>query len=789
MNKLSANGMSHRLPISFFTENARRAARSGPASPEGRLRPERNNPMHHTKAFTRTVALTAALSLLLTSFALADVLGTLIQGHDTYLGAGMELSKGVYWSGSDYQNENYISYSPSSAVYPVVVSGTKLCDSQKYSTMASLLESEGRHVIAGINGDYFVVAKGEPLGIVVQNGVLLSSDAGHYGVGFTKDGQSVFGLPTLTISMNIGGTDYPVSAVNKTRSNGQAVVYTDAYSSTGTTKNTSAGYDIVCSIDGALGMSCSRTLTVESIETAGGAQAIPAGKVLLSVNYDAGEALLNAVKSLGQGTQIGLKISCPSGWENVSYALGSLYKLVTDGKAESGLDTTAAPRTAVGKKADGTLVFYTIDGRQSGYSVGISMTKLAQRMIELGCTEATIMDGGGSTSLNAIYLGDSSAQQINSPSDGSQRAVSDYIMLVTDARATGKASRLALYPLNTELLAGAQSSFTLKAADENGYAAAPQQYVDLGVTGGVGSIDPSGTFTASAAGKGTVTASSDGLTGAAVQVNVVKTPDSITVKDESTGKTVSSLSLTSGAAVSLTASAVSNHLALISQDKCYQWAVTGNVGTISADGSFTAGNEDASGSITVTAGDRTVTIPVTVTNPSKFDDVKKTDWFYDAARFVSDAGVMSGTANRTFSPDANVTRAMVVTVLYRLEKSPAVTGGAAFSDVPAGTWYSSAVAWASQKGIVLGDNGKFSPDTAITREQLAAILYRYAGSPASSGTLDAFSDASSVSDWAKAPLSWAVEVKYINGMTDTTIAPRSTATRAQFAMILYRMAD
>ena len=744
----------------------------------------------HTTKFTRTVALTAALSLLLTSFALADVLGTLIQSHDAYLGAGMELSKGVYWTGSDYQNENYIEYTPSSAVYPVVVSGSKLCNYGKYSTMAELLEAEGKHVIAGINGDYFVVATNEPLGIVVQNGVLLSSDAGHYGVGFTKDGQSVFGQPALSISVTIGGKDYALNAVNKTRNAGQAVLYTDAYSYDYKTKNSGAGVDIVCSIDGSLGMSCSRTLTVESINTAGGAQTIPQGKTLLSVASDVSQELMDAIKSVGAGTQIGLKISCPSGWENVSYALGSLYKLVTDGKAESGLDTTAAPRTAVGKKADGSLVFYTIDGRQSGYSVGTSMTTLAQRMIELGCTEATIMDGGGSTSLNAIYLGDSSAAQINSPSDGTQRSVSDYIMLVTDAKATGKATRLALYPLNTEMLLGAQSGFVLKGADDNGYAAALDSYVDLGVSGGIGSINASGVFTATKAGSGSVTASAEGMTGASVQVNVVQTPQSITVKNESGGGTVASLSVSAGSTTALTASAMYNHLSLISQDSCYKWAVSGgDIGTISADGTFTAGDTDAVGSITVTAGDKTVTIPVTVTNPEKFDDVKKTDWFYDAVKFVGDAGVMSGTANRTFSPNVTVTRAMAVTVLYRLEKSPAVSAAASFTDVAANAWYANAVAWASEKGIVLGDNGKFSPDAAITREQLAAILYRYSGSPETTAALSAFTDASSVSSWAQTPLGWAVAQKYITGMTETTIAPQATATRAQFAMILYRMAD
>lgn len=743
----------------------------------------------HKRRFTRIVALTAALSLLLTSFALADVLGELISGHDTYLGAGMELSKGVYWTGSDYQNENYIEYTPSDRVYPVVVSGSKVCNYGRYDSMAKLLEKEGKHVIAGINGDYFVVATSEPLGIVVQNGVLLSSDAGHYGVGFTADGQSVFGKPTLSISLSIAGRDYAINALNKTRSGGEAVLYTDAYSSDYKTKNSGAGVDIVCSIDGALGVSCARTLTVESINTAGGRQTIPQGKVLLSVSSDVSQELMDAIKSLGEGTQVGLKIACPAGWENVRYALGSLYKLVTNGQMESGLDTTPAPRTAVGKKSDGSLVFYTIDGRQSGHSVGISMQTLARRMIELGCTDATIMDGGGSTSLNAIYIGDSSASQINSPSDGSQRAVSDYIMLVTDEKPTGTASRLALYPLNTNLLLGAQSSFVLKAADDNGYAAAINKYVDLGVTGDVGTIDPSGTFTATAAGSGSVTASSEGFTGAAVQVDVVETPDSITVKNESSGRAVTALSVNAGSTTCLTASSMFNHLALISQDSCYKWTANGGIGTVSADGTFTAGESDASGSITVTAGERSVTIPVTVTDPERFDDVKKGDWFYAAVKFAGDTGIINGTSERTFSPDLQVTRAMAVTVLYRLEKSPAVNAPAAFTDVPSNAWYADAVAWANEKGIALGDNGLFSPESAITREQLAAMLYRYAGSPSAGENLGTFTDSANVSDWARAPLNWAVAAKYISGTTATTLSPQDTATRAQLAMVLYRMSE
>ena len=95
----------------------------------------------------------------------------------------------------------------------------------------------------------------------------------------------------------------------------------------------------------------------------------------------------------------------------------------------------------------------------------------------------------------------------------------------------------------------------------------------------------------------------------------------------------------------------------------------------------------------------------------------------------------------------------------------------------------------SERGIVLGDNGLFSPESAITREQLAAMLYRYAGSPSAGENLGTFTDSTNVSDWARAPLNWAVAAKYIGGTTATTLSPQDTATRAQLAMVLYRMSE
>ena len=176
-----------------------------------------------------------------------------------------------------------------------------------------------------------------------------------------------------------------------------------------------------------------------------------------------------------------------------------------------------------------------------------------------------------------------------------------------------------------------------------------------------------------------------------------------------------------------------------------------------------------------------------------FTDVRETDWFYDDVVFAYENGLFSGTTATTFSPYAPMTRAMLVTVLYRLEGEPAVTGRSGFSDVTIGSYYEAAVTWAADNGIVNGTSATtFSPSENVTREQMAAILCRYAQykqyGTSASASLSAFSDAAAVSNYAKVPLSWAVAEKLVNG-TDGKLLPRASATRAQVAAILHRFVE
>ena len=180
--------------------------------------------------------------------------------------------------------------------------------------------------------------------------------------------------------------------------------------------------------------------------------------------------------------------------------------------------------------------------------------------------------------------------------------------------------------------------------------------------------------------------------------------------------------------------------------------------------------------------------------PAIFTDTVATSWYAEHVDKVYDLKLMNGTGEHTFAPNANVTRAMAATVLYRIAGEPAVEGEIPFSDVPEGKYYTNAVIWAAQKGVVAGfPDGTFRPNDNITREQLAAILYRYASAEGKvreeDASLDAFPDAQTVHAYAKEAMAWAVGEGLINGVGSggkSWLQPANNATRAQFATIISR---
>lgn len=185
-----------------------------------------------------------------------------------------------------------------------------------------------------------------------------------------------------------------------------------------------------------------------------------------------------------------------------------------------------------------------------------------------------------------------------------------------------------------------------------------------------------------------------------------------------------------------------------------------------------------------------VTSPKEIDEFLGFDDVLKSDWFYESVKFVKRNNLMSGTSQTQFAPNINLTRSMLVTILYRMESNPQC-GEPEFLDVEKNLWYSSGVAWAAANGIVNGiGNGLFEPNNNITREQIAVILYNYTKfnkiELVNGDDLRRFVDKSEVSSWATDGVRWAVAEKLISGKSDGILDPKGNATRAEIATILNR---
>ena len=595
----------------------------------------------------RALSLLLVLSLLAAltvSPALAsEAMGDDLTAADTLLNRETQLSTNVFWSeaSSDYRTENLITYTPNDSVTPIVTYGGALTDRSSVSNTAQALEEQGWRVVAGINGDFYNVNNGLPIGIVVTQGRLRSSDGGYHAIGFRSDGTAILGKPAITMSVRYtaqDGTGEPLyneageplydelgnpltngtgqtaektlwpAAFNKARTESGVFVYTYDFNAAHTTGSTQPGVDVVCTIqEGDLTLGGTTFLQVERIaETEKEPTPLGPTHVVLSANAKAGEETLNTLRSIPVGTVLALTLTpADPGWNDVQYAAGALYSLVENGAVAAGLPTGTAPRTAVGQRYDGSLVFYTIDGRKSGHSIGATMDQVARRMIELGCTTALGLDGGGSTTMAVTKPTETAAERINQPSDRVERSVSNQIFLVASSQPTGQLSHFHVSADNAYVLAGSSAEISAAAVDTN-FIPMNQRY-DL--TASAGTLTGNTLVTPLEGGDITVTAEGGGGRGSTV-VHAVAAPDGVAVRD-SQNAIITTLNAAPGTSVQLHGSAAYKHLPLKADPAAFTWALEGEIGTIDETGLFTAAAL-GTGKITVSAGTQSASIDVTV---------------------------------------------------------------------------------------------------------------------------------------------------------------------------------
>ena len=357
--------------------------------------------------------------------------------------------------------------------------------------------------------------------------------------------------------------------------------------------------------------------------------------------------------------------------------------------------------------------------------------------------------------------------------------------LIIDQQGTIHVTSVSLDKTSLELTEGNTAQLTATVLPDN---ATNKNVTWSSNAPGVATVDSSGKVTAVAPGTATITVTTaDGGKTATCVVTVTRpyippaNPNYRITVEATQGGTVTADPTAAKAGTTVTLTPVPH--------RGYQ---VGSVAVTDRFGDAVAVTEQADGTYTFTMPNGQVTVTVTFAEaPLPFPDVAEGDWFYDAVRYAYETGLMDGVGDGQFAPNATTNRAMVVTILHRLAGEPAVSGDVGFTDVAAGLWYTDAVTWAAQKGIVNGiSETEFSPSGDLTREQLATVLYRYAESMgfdvSASVDLSGFPDAGDIQSYATQALSWAVAEGLLQGFEDDSLQPGGTATRAQIAAILMR---
>ncbi|MBD0378810.1 phosphodiester glycosidase family protein [Paenibacillus sedimenti] len=466
----------------------------------------------------------------------------------------------------------------------------KVYGMQGVSRMASDADKTGNRVIAGINGDFYDLANGIPHGMFMGDGRILTSPPNNwYAFGLKADGTTIYGpSPKLTRTVTITGKTTPLTHINRLRGTDALVLYTSDFHTTTTTND--LGDEVVLDIvEGDVKSGQTMKLRVAGIQKDKGNTALTEGKVVLSASGTA-RSLLNGLQI---GDELTASFELESAWRDVRTVIGGSELLVKDGEVQPNGDTAVHPRSAIGTKADGSVVMIEVDGRAPGFSEGVQLQELGQMMKNLGVVQALNLDGGGSSTVIVRSPGDTSRSLMNRPSDGGERKTANGLLLVNKAP-EGAASKLVVQPNLERVLAGSSVTFKSVAVDTNGHPAAWNGSAAWSADSAVGTVDGTGKFTAgTAAGTAGITASSDGLTAGKATVEVVdvltelKFPDAL--------KTFAS-----GKSADLTVTALRNGQVVQADNSKLSWRVEGPIGTIDEKGTFTATNEtEKSGKIYV----------------------------------------------------------------------------------------------------------------------------------------------------------------------------------------------
>lgn len=766
--------------------------------------------MNYIKTITAAV-----LALCVSTPVYADVLGTVTGQYTTELGAGTQLYNVTYQSDSvGKQTEYYVEYTPNTEAVPVVENGSSVWGTRTIYRAAWYLENNGYRPLIGINGDFFSFKTGIPMGISVSEGEILTKTDGELdAVGFADDGSAFIDKLDIKTTLRSDSGSANVECINRwyTQEYTPICLLTDKFSSS--THTSSPCLFLICTPEsGALSIGSELKLKVDEKFIYDGDIDIPEGKMILMISKSGTTELYNYLDSLQVGSEVTVTneaVGSPK-WASAKNIIGTpAGRLITNGEIGRNFEAGANPRTAVGVKADGTVIFYVLDGRQTNHSYGASLETLAARMKELGCIDAINLDGGGSTAIGGVYPGTTNFAVLNSPSDGTPRSCANYIFLKDTRKPTGIPYSIRFTnDDNRNYLDGSTMKLTYTDIyDTNGYPMESIDNAEFDVEnngGATTTVSQDGTYTFSGSGKSTVIIKYKDTKITGFTYDVFSEPDTITVVDDSTGDEIDEIYLNPNTSysVDLGAYAYVNGTKLHSDDLNYQWRVEGDIGTIDEHGHYSAKTTgDKAGKIIIEKNGFSKEINVFISDysPEKeygFADIES-HWARPQILQAAQSGIINGIeldGKMYFKPDNNMTRAEFAQIIAKYkglinEDISELPPYYDWNDVP--LWANNAVKAVYKAGIMKGhseDDGKtfhFSPNESITRAEAMTVLGRLI--PNSAGKEPDFADKSDIPSWAKAGIARLYYQGIIQGYSDNTILPQNNVKRAEAVTMLNKM--
>lgn len=760
--------------------------------------------MRHIKSFSRRAA-AFALALLLALPAVYADAGEHILQTSTDLVDGLTYRNAVTLNNSSRIESFSLELTPDSAATPILLQGdSTIYGGASINKAVSTAQAAGWHVLAAVNTDFFAMSNGVPLGVVIENGVFKSSPGSENAITVTGGRVAVSEAPKVELSLcdQFTGQTVTPNSFNKARSEYGGVYLLNSYFSNVSTRTTGSGWYVRLKAlpDPATGLApeltVNSTLTLEVTELLLSDQAIAIGPDEYILTADDKSNRGDAFAAFQLGDQVTLTASCGDpALSAAQWACGVGDIMLWDGALTDSSSWVYAhdgrqPRTALGIKADGTLLLYAVDGRQANYSSGLSQLDLALELQAQGCVTAVNLDGGGSTALSVWLPGQSGPALQSTPSGGRPRNCATYLLLVTDQYGSGTPQRLASPDNGQTVLAGSSLTLSQPVAVDEGLA--PVSTDLSGLT--YASQDKLGTLTGSLytagpiSGTDTIRLSAGSLRGSA-QLHIVDRLTELTVTRAGSDSPLTSLRVTPGEQVQLAVSGSFYGRTALRDFAPVTLTVQGDIGTIDQNGLFTASQTPGEGSITLSAGGLSKTVSVAMGNVH--NDVLPGHWSYTAVEYCYEHGIVSGISSTQFGLNRPISRANFIVMLHNAAGKPEPAGPCTFSDVPENAYYAKALAWAQEAGLASGvGNNRFAPLSNISRQQAFTLLYRFlpligkACPDGSLSVLDQFSDGDQLAGFAQVPTATLIAQKLVSG-SGGSISPQGSLARAQMAVILY----